>query len=114
MVHVGVLSDGTLPVVRAEVLLMIAAPPPAIVTFVRRMMEARQGMKRKREPREGGALVDEKEPLPLPPPAAHPGLSTALKPVSPPLPPQKDILSLPDRDHLRAVVRDFDHLEFGE
>lgn len=91
---------------------MIAGTPPAIVMFFRRMKEERKARQRKREPLEGGALVDEKQTLRLPPPEAHPDSSTALTQVPPPLPPRTDILALPDRDHLRTVVPDYDQLDY--
>lgn len=39
--------------------------------------------------------------------------ATALKALPPPESAKPDILALPDRDHLRSVEPDMDHLQYG-
>lgn len=103
----------------AEVSLMIAEPPSALVLFFRRMLEARDKNRRAVEvsygPVNGGMLrpVERETMVPLlSPPRGPPARSSALQgPTSPLLPPM-DILEQPDRDHLRHVVPDYDHLEY--
>lgn len=97
---------------------MIAEPPSALAMFVRRLMENRAGKRREREQQAGcGGVVDggslnevpARSVLAL---AAASGAS-ALAAVHVPGPLREvDILALPDRDHQRSVVPDYDHIEF--
>lgn len=98
---------------------MIAEPPSALSLFIRRLVEARETRRRReahaaRAPVDGGRLDAVLEPRALPPPSVRPHRGTALvPPPSPPTLPPVDILSLPDRDHHRTVVPDYDHIDYG-
>lgn len=97
---------------------MIAGPPSALQMFIRRLLDARAAKRRERDaaPKDvinGGVLkaeVDTKALLTSRIPDA--GTALAASPQRPTLPPQ-DVLSLADRDGLRVVVPDYDHIEFG-
>lgn len=99
---------------------MIAGPSSALQMFIRRFLDARAADRRERErdgsPKDvinGGVLkaeADTKALLTSRIPDA--GTVLAASPHVPTLPSQ-DVLSLPDRDVLRVVVPDYDHIEFG-
>lgn len=94
---------------------MIAEPPSALALFFRRIMDARRERKRPRTscgPVDGGRLVAEAERRLPPTPKQPPSESTALTPLPPPRDPPMDILSSPDRDHLRRVVPDEDYVDY--
>lgn len=40
--------------------------------------------------------------------------NTALKALPPPELEKTDVLALPDRDHLRSIVPDLDHIQYGD
>ena len=94
---------------------MIAGPPSALALFLQRLRERREENRRRLNPPagavDGGKLVAEPAPRALPPPSNRPQAGSAL--TAPPSPPPNDILSIPDRDHLRTVVPDYDHLDYG-
>lgn len=94
---------------------MIAGPPSLLEVLIKRLSEPRVAKNagyRAQAPREGGKLVAQNEPLALVAPS-NGGATTALQaPLTKGPAPASDILSLPDRDHLRTVVPDNDHMEF--
>lgn len=95
---------------------MIAEPPSALSMFIRRMLEKRAANRIDVERSgtvDGGRLLVEPERRALPAPKDKPEGSTALvSPSVPPALPPVDITALPDRDHLRTVVLDFDHIQY--
>lgn len=91
---------------------MIAGTPPAIVMYLRKLKQAREARRMARAPMDGGALSVEETQLLLPPSGNFREGETALSGLPPPQLPPSDILALPDRDHLRHVVPDFEHLEY--
>jgi len=95
---------------------MIAEPPSALALFFRRLMDAREARKRPHHSGtvDGGKLVAEVEQRALPAPKQRPLQATALSPSPRPVLPPGDILAMPDRDDLRVVVPDYDHLQYGD
>lgn len=95
---------------------MIAEPPSALALFFRRIMDARAARRTERArrgPVDGGKLAVEAERRALPAPMEPPAQTALSPPPRPPLPPM-DMLEMPDRDHLRRVVPDYEHLEYGD
>ena len=92
---------------------MIADVPPFYVKFVRSLLERRRMARLQTAMPQtveavSGKLVPKPDMKRLPEPA------TALKALPVPERAVQDVLSLPDRDCLRRVVPDFDHLEYGD
>ncbi len=89
---------------------MIAGPSSPLVLLFRRLARAHAARANARAPLEGGALVaDDIRALPAPKDPLE--AASALTPLPAGDPPM-DILALPDRDHLRRVVPDYEHLEY--
>ena len=87
---------------------MIADVPPLYVKFVRSLLQ------RRRMARLQTAMPKTVEAVSVPDVKRLPEPATALKALPVPERSVQDVLSLPDRDCLRRVVPDFDHLEYGD
>jgi hypothetical protein len=92
---------------------MIADVPPFYVQFLKSLLA------RKRHERATGAIRQTAAPvavklLPKPDVIRLEQPATALRALPLPEEGHADVLSLPDRDHLRTVVPDYDHMDYGD
>lgn len=87
-------------------------PPSGLSLFFRRFMDP-AAQPAPCGPVDDGKLVVEADQRALSAPKEPTAGYTALSPLPPPTLPAMDILAMPDRDHLRTVEPDHDHLEYG-
>lgn len=89
---------------------MIAGPPPFYARFLKSVFspEAPTHQRANPSPEPPMRLLPKPETKLLEQPA------TALKALPLPDLVWPDVLALPDRDHLRTVVPDLDHLQYGD
>jgi len=94
---------------------MIAGPPPFYARFLRSVFSPERNVKREDRPDDEVAIARQSvRLLAKPERKLLEQAATALKALPPPDQMKPDVLTLPDRDHLRSVVPDLDHLQYGE
>lgn len=93
---------------------MIAEPPPFYVRFLRSVFSPERRLKHRTVLAESVTVPQSPvRLLPKPETRLLEQPATALKALPSSGLVKPDVLALPDRDQLRSVVPDFDHLEYG-
>ncbi len=93
---------------------MIADPPPFYARILKSLFAPE--VRPSRQTGQEAEVVSSQVPvrlLPKPDTKLLEQPVTALKALPAPDPSKADILALPDRDHLRSIEPDYDHLQFG-